>query len=82
MIADQITAGHLVHVAGTGAHSMIGAEEMFYRSGGLVPINPVFEVGFSMLLGAVRSTVAERIPGYMPGILKQYGLNRATRSSS
>ncbi len=74
VVADQITAGRVVHVAGTGAHSMIGAEEMFYRAGGLVPINPVFDAGFSMLFGAIRSTVAERLPNYMPGILKQYGL--------
>ncbi|HEX9114495.1 MAG TPA: SIS domain-containing protein [Anaerolineae bacterium] len=74
VLADQIARGRVIHVVGTGAHSMIGAEEMFYRAGGLVPINPIFDPGFSMLFGGARSTVAERTPGYMPGILKQYGL--------
>lgn len=77
VLADQIAAGRVVHVVGTGAHSMIGAEEMFYRAGGLVPINPVFDPGFSMVFGGDRSTVAERTPNYMPGILKGYGLEQS-----
>ncbi len=74
ILADQITEGSLINVFGSGGHSFIGAEEMFYRAGGLVPINPIFETGVSMPPGALRSTAIERTPGYMPGILATYGL--------
>jgi uncharacterized phosphosugar-binding protein len=74
ILADQIVKGDLIHVFGSGGHSFIGAEEMFYRAGGLVPINPIFETGVSLPLGALRSTAVERTPGFMPGILQTYGL--------
>jgi uncharacterized phosphosugar-binding protein len=48
VLADQIAQGNLIHVLGTGGHSTIGAEEMFYRAGGLVPINAIFETGLSL----------------------------------
>jgi uncharacterized phosphosugar-binding protein len=74
ILADQISKGNLINVFGSGGHSFIGAEEMFYRAGGLVPINPIFETGVSLPPGALRSTEIERTPGFMPGILKTYGL--------
>ena len=75
-LADQISKGRLIHVVGSGGHSMIGAEEMFYRAGGLVPVNPVFDPGVSLLFGALRSTEIERLPGYMPAVLKGYDLQK------
>ena len=92
-LADQIASDHLIHVIGTGGHSMIGAEEIFYRAGGLVPVDPIFETGMSLKMGAVRSTVIERVPGLVPNLLRQvyklkagevliivnaYGVNSAT----
>ena len=74
MLADQIEQGNLINVFGSGGHSFIGAEEMFYRAGGLVPVNPIFETGVSLPPGALRSTSIERTPGFMPGILANYGL--------
>lgn len=74
ILADQIAAGNLINIFGSGGHSYIGAEEMFYRAGGLVPVNPIFENGVSLTPGALRSTAVERTPGYMPGILATYGL--------
>lgn len=74
ILADQVARGNLVHVFGSGGHSMMGAEEMFYRAGGLVPINPIFEPGYSLLFGALRSTAIERTPGMMSRVLKTYGL--------
>ena len=35
-LADVIEKDGVVHVFGTGGHSNIGAEEMFWRAGGLV----------------------------------------------
>ncbi|HZQ09504.1 MAG TPA: SIS domain-containing protein [Anaerolineae bacterium] len=74
VLADQIAQGNLIHVIGTGGHSMIGAEEMFFRAGGLVPINPIFEPGLTLAMGAFHSTAVERTPNLMPGVLKLYGL--------
>ncbi len=74
IFADQIVRGNLINVCGTGGHSFIGAEEMFYRAGGLVPVNPIFETGVSLPPGALRSTSIERTPGFMPGILATYGI--------
>ena len=74
IVADQIAAGNLVHITGSGGHSMMGAEEMFYRSGGLVPISPIYETAFSLYFGALRSTAMERTPGLMTGVLKTYNL--------
>lgn len=74
ILADQIVGGNLINVFGSGGHSFIGAEEMFYRAGGLVPVNPIFETGVSLPPGGLRSTSIERTPGYMPGILATYSL--------
>jgi uncharacterized phosphosugar-binding protein len=74
ILADQIASGNLINVFGSGGHSFIGAEEFFYRAGGLVPVNPIFETGVSLPPGGRRSTSIERTPGYMPGILETYGL--------
>lgn len=52
----------VVHVFATG-HSHMFAEELFYRAGGLVQINPILEPFLMQHEGAVRSTQMERIPG-------------------
>ncbi len=74
LIADCIAADKLVHVIGTGGHSYMGAEEMFYRTGGLVPVNAIFDPGISLSFGATRSTFVERQPGYAKGVLEFYGV--------
>jgi uncharacterized phosphosugar-binding protein len=55
----------VINVFGSGGHSFIGAEEMFYR-GWLGTINPIFETGVSMPPGALRSTAIERHPAICP----------------
>jgi uncharacterized phosphosugar-binding protein len=74
LIADCLGNDRLVHVFGTGGHSNMAAEEMFYRSGGLVPVNAIFDPGVSLAFGAIRSTVIERAPGYAPRVLDVYGV--------
>jgi uncharacterized phosphosugar-binding protein len=74
IFADQIAQDHLIHVFGSGGHSYIGAEEMSWRAGGLVPVSPIFDPGVSLSLGARRSTEVERVPGYMPAVLRTYPL--------
>ncbi len=74
IMADAIEAGQLIYVFGTGGHSYICAEEMFYRTGGLVPVNAMLDAGVSLAFGAGRSTWIERLPGYSQRVIKSYGL--------
>ena len=59
---DAMVDGKVVHVFATG-HSHMFAEEMFYRSGGLVGINPILEPFLMQHEGSIRSTKFERLPG-------------------
>ncbi len=52
----------LVHVFATG-HSHMFCEELFYRSGGLVGINPILVPALMQHEGAIRSTKLERNTG-------------------
>ncbi len=75
VIAESIAKGRLLHVFGTGGHSYIAGEEIFYRAGGLVPVDPILDPGVSLAFGAIRTTKVERTPGYAKGILDTYVLN-------
>jgi len=72
VLADTISQDKLVHVFGTGGHSVMGAEEIFYRAGGLVPINAILDEGMLLAHGAIRSTLVERTPGYAKAVLDYY----------
>lgn len=59
---DAMINEKVVHVFATG-HSHMFAEELFYRAGGLVQINPILEPFLMQHEGAVRSTQFERLDG-------------------
>ena len=73
-VADTIAADRLLHVFGSGGHSAMGAEEVFYRAGGLVPVNAMLDDGVMLGGGALRSTAIERTPGYARTVLDEYGV--------
>lgn len=75
-MADAIGEERYIYVIGTGGHSYIACEEMFWRAGGLVPIYPILDPGLSLSHGAWRSNLIERTPGYVIPILKYHGLGR------
>lgn len=75
IVGDSLASGGLLHVFGTGGHSYIAGEEIFYRAGGLVPVNAILDLGVSLALGAVRSTKVERTPGYARAILDTHPLH-------
>jgi uncharacterized phosphosugar-binding protein len=58
-IAQCIQSNGIVHVFGCG-HSHIFGEELFYRAGGLVPINPILIEDLMLHKGAVRSSQLEK----------------------
>lgn len=72
-IADTVSADGLVHVFGCG-HSHMLSEEMFYRAGGLITINPIFEQSVMLHEGAVKSSHIERMSGYAEYVLERYEL--------
>ena len=53
----------VLQVFGCG-HSQMYAEEIFYRAGGLVPVNPILEPSLSLRPTAPKSTWFERLEGY------------------
>lgn len=74
VLADCVERGKLIHVFGTGGHSYMAGEEMFYRAGGLQPLNAILDSGISLANGARRSTLVERTPGYAKAVLDTYGV--------
>jgi len=74
LIGDSLAQGRLLHVFGPGGHSYIAGEEIFYRAGGLAPVNTILDPGVSLAFGAVRTTKVERTPGYAQAVLDAYPL--------
>jgi len=75
-MVQAILQNRLIHVFGTGGHSDLGAREMFWRAGGLAPVNAILDPGISLEHGARRATSVERTPGYAQAVLKQYPLEK------
>lgn len=69
LIADCIVSDSLWHVFGSG-HSQLLAAELFYRAGGLVPVNAILDLPLSVMVNARRSTWLERVPGYAEQLLQ------------
>ncbi len=71
LIAQAIEAKKNVFVFGC-SHAGILAEEVFYRTGGLAVINPIFFPGFMLNTRPITMTSSlERVPGLGKIILKQ-----------
>ena len=73
-VADRVADDRLVNVIGPGGHSSMGAEEVFYRAGGLACVNALLDDGFLLAHGAVRSMLVERTPGYGRTVLRNANL--------
>lgn len=63
-VAAAIEAGGVIQLFGCG-HSHILTEEVFYRAGGLVPINPILIEPLMLHEGALRSSELERKNDYV-----------------
>lgn len=74
LLVDVIVRDRPIHVFGTGGHSVMGAEEIFYRAGGLVAVNAILDEGVGLMHGAIRSTLIERTPGYANAVLANQDL--------
>ena len=75
-IANTIADDRLLHIFGTGGHSAMSAEEIFFRAGGLVAVNAILDEGVLLAHGALRSNGIERTPGYAPVVLDYYNVQQ------
>ncbi len=71
IVARTIESKGVVHVFGTG-HSHMLAEELFYRAGGLVQINPILDDRLMLHKSAHMSTQYERQPGLAAELISQH----------
>ena len=75
IISESLISGGMIYSFGTG-HSHILAEEIFYRAGGLVRVNPILDEGLMLHAGAVKSTSLERLHGYAKALLDNYPVQK------
>ncbi|MCL2494879.1 MAG: SIS domain-containing protein [Oscillospiraceae bacterium] len=72
-MADTIMAGKTVFLLGTG-HSSLLAQELFYRAGGLVRIQPMLEGPLMLHESASQSTLYEREPERASALIEKYAV--------
>lgn len=73
--ADALSNDRPVFLFGTG-HSHMLAEELFYRAGGIVMIQPMLEPDLMLHISASGSTLKERETGYAQRLFESYGLQK------
>ena len=67
--AKSVCKDRLIHVFGCG-HSQMFAMEVFYRAGGLVPVNSLLIPHLALFPKAKLSTIQERVEGFSQEYLK------------
>jgi uncharacterized phosphosugar-binding protein len=75
LVAASLVRGGTIHAFGTG-HSHMLAEELFYRAGGLVRVEPILFEGLMLHAGAELSTTMERLPGLARALLVHHPIAR------
>ena len=70
LVAENLVAGGVWHLFGTG-HSHIISEEVYYRAGGLAPVNAILFPALMQHEGPATSTKLERLPGLARLILEK-----------
>lgn len=70
VIAESIASDGVLHVFGSG-HSSLLAQELFYRAGGLAPVNAMLDVNLTVF-GTSRPTWVERLEGYAESVFASY----------
>jgi len=73
LIAGLVEKDRLIHVFGTGGHSIMGAMEVFWRAGGFANVNPLFPAGLSLIDSHPN---IERTLGIAGSVLRYYGVGK------
>lgn len=74
LVAESLARGGTIHAFGTG-HSHVLAEELYYRAGGFVRVNPILFEGLMLHASAPLSTSLERMPGLAQALLDDHGID-------
>ena len=74
-ITESMANEGVLHVFGSG-HSHVVAEDLFYRAGGLAPVNAILDYNYTQMGGGLptRSSNFERLEGYATILLDNYDL--------
>jgi len=72
ILADTIEHGGLVHIVGTGIHSSMSAEDMFFRTGALVVVNPLFDPTLSVTHSAAKAFYMKNAPDLGTFLMEYY----------
>lgn len=75
LMAETLISDNRIYLFGTG-HSHMLSEELFYRAGGLVNIQPVLVEPLMLHISASGSTIAEREEGIAEKIFTDYGMKK------
>lgn len=74
-IADSLCGGGVLHAWGSG-HSFMLAKELFYRSGGLAAVNPLYDLNLTGVTnGSLTIAEYDGLPGYSPRVFKLHNVN-------
>lgn len=73
-VAQTLMNGKKLYLFGTG-HSHMLAEELFYRAGGLVNVQPILLEPLMLHISASESTAAEREEGMAERIFNEYSMS-------
>lgn len=71
LMAEAMADGGTIHAFGSG-HSHMFAEELYYRAGGFVRIEPILFEGLMLHASATLSTALERVSGLAAAILDDH----------
>jgi uncharacterized phosphosugar-binding protein len=70
LIADAIASGRVLYVFGA-SHAGILTQDLFYRAGGLVPIEPIMPAGLMLNERPItRTSYLERLEGFAETVLR------------
>lgn len=75
LVAGSLLNGGVWHLFGTGHSHLIG-EEVYYRAGGLAPVNAILFPALMQHEGPVTSTALERLPGLARAVLDKQDVRR------
>jgi len=75
LFSEALINNRKIFLFGTG-HSHMLAEELFYRAGGLVKIQPILNPPLMLHVSASESTVAERVEGVAENLFNEYGIKK------
>lgn len=71
LFSDTIQGGNTIYITGC-SHSSIFAQEVFYRAGGLMLMNPIFLPGMTLeTFPPTRTSKVERISGIAEAVLSE-----------